>query len=330
MASPPTNLANAVDPLAGQQTGKESSLSTWAGPLVTDVLGRAEALSQEQYQPYTGPLTAGSSALQEQAFSGLAGLTIPTGTSTTYTPGTFTAQSAEQYMSPYLQAALNPQIAEARRQAEISRLNQMGRLSKAGAYGGGRQAILEAELERGLGSRLSDITGRGYQTAYEQAMRQFNTEQERQQAAARQAQQYGLEALRAQLGGGETQRGIEQTGITADIAEFEKQREFPYKQVSWLKEMLGGLPIASQTMQYQQPSTLGNIFGIGGGLLTLLEGLGLTGGGTNALQKKAASTTGNTGSTNTTVGDMAVPRTESDLTQTEPPAVDQNFSYGPG
>lgn len=272
-----SNLAAAVDPLAGQQTGRESSLSTWAGPLVTGMLGRAEALSQEPYQAYTGPLTAGPSALQTQAFQGLAGLTLPTAQQTSYTPGTFSSSSAQQYMSPYLSAALQPQIDEARRQAEISRVQQAGRLARAGAYGGGRQAIMESELERNLLQNLAGITGRGYQTAFEQAQRQFNTEQEREQAAARMAQQYGLEGLAAQQRGGEMQRGIEQAGLSADIGEFEKQREFPYKQLTWLQSLLQGMPIASQSMQYQQPSALGNIFGIGGGLLTLLQGLGLTG-----------------------------------------------------
>ena len=59
---------------AGQPLGMESSLSNWAGPYVTDMLGKGKALAQTPYQAYTGPLTAGSSALQNQAFTGLAGL----------------------------------------------------------------------------------------------------------------------------------------------------------------------------------------------------------------------------------------------------------------
>ena len=38
-------VTNVADPLAGQQTGTESSLSTWAGPYVTEMLGRGQALA---------------------------------------------------------------------------------------------------------------------------------------------------------------------------------------------------------------------------------------------------------------------------------------------
>ena len=64
------------DPSVGQQAGSESSLSTWAGPYVTDMLGRGAALADQPYYAYEGPLTAGASDLQSQAFQGLAGLTV--------------------------------------------------------------------------------------------------------------------------------------------------------------------------------------------------------------------------------------------------------------
>lgn len=280
------NLTANVDPVAGKETGRESSLSSWAGPMVTDMFARAQALSKEAYMPYSGPLTAGPSDLQTQAFQGLSNLVIPTNTS--YTPGSFTATSAEQYMNPFLMAALDPQLEEARRQAGISRLGTAGRLSKAGAYGGSRQAIMESELDRNLLMNLGKITGEGYKTAYDKAMDQFNIEQKREMDAARQAQTYGLEALAAQQKGGETQRGIEQAGISADLAEFEKQREYPYKQISWLQGLLQGMPLAAQSYNYAEPSGISNLFGVGGGLLTLLEMMGVMG-------KKPAGSSGTTG-----------------------------------
>jgi len=44
---------------------EESALSSWAGPYVTDMLGRGKALSERGYDAYGGPLTAGTSALQD-------------------------------------------------------------------------------------------------------------------------------------------------------------------------------------------------------------------------------------------------------------------------
>ena len=57
---------------------EESSLSSWAGPYVTEMLGQGQALANTPYQSYQGPLTAGPSTLQSQAYSGLGGLTAPT------------------------------------------------------------------------------------------------------------------------------------------------------------------------------------------------------------------------------------------------------------
>ena len=121
---------NPVDPLVGKQIGQESSLSNWAGPYVTDMLGKGWALSEQPYQQYQGPLTAGASDLQQKAFQGIAGLTVPSAMGTAantagqvanaakgmnYDPnqfqtGMFDSNAAQAYMNPYLQNALNPQI----------------------------------------------------------------------------------------------------------------------------------------------------------------------------------------------------------------------------
>ena len=276
-----------VDPNVGQQTGSESSLSSWAGDYVTGMLGKGQALANQPYQAYTGPLSAGQSTAQQAAFQGVGSLAVPTQQMGTFQPQQFTAQAAQDYMNPYLQAALDPQIEEARRQAQISRLADASRLTQAGAYGGSRQAIMESELNRNLMQNLAGITGQGYQDAYTQAMNQFNVEQQRQQTAQDAANRYGLEALASQANLGAQERAIEAEGIAADIAQFEEERDFPYKQVQYQQSLLQGLPIAAQSYSYSQPmsvnpsrivplcsSTLSNILGGAGGIMKLFEMLG--------------------------------------------------------
>ena len=122
----------------------------------------------------------------------------------TYTPGTFQTdtfgtQQAQQYMNPFIETALNPQLREAKRQAEIARQAEAARLSKAGAFGGSRQAIMESEAQRNLLSRLSDITGAGYATAYDKAQQAFTQDQARMlqaQQAAESAKQFGTTEAR--------------------------------------------------------------------------------------------------------------------------------------
>ena len=271
MAEENTDLGIPQDPTVGKEAGRESSLSNWAGPYVTDMLGRGQALADQPYEAYTGPLTAGQSELQTQAFEGLAGLTIPTDQMGAYVPQQFTAESAQQYMNPYLQAALNPQLEEARRQAEIQRVQDAGRLTRAGAYGGSRQAIMESEANRNLLQNLSAITGEGYRTAYDQAMGQFNTQQDREMAAQEAANVYGLSALQRIADMGETQRGITAEGIAADKAQFEEERLFPYKQVQYMQSLLQDLPISAQSYSYMQPSQLSTVLSTAGGLDRLYE-----------------------------------------------------------
>ena len=210
-------------------TAEESSLSSWAGPYVTEMLGRGQALAGLPYQAYMGPLTAGESGLQQQAFQGLGALQTPTAAQTTYDPMSFTGMAPtaptaqqtvtgglantfgidpnvntsgltgvsfsgmntvedqakaremgltplqyaqaggmganvdqtamqtavqqpmqqspiEQYMTPYLQGALQPQYDAANRQALIAAQNLQSQYGKAGAYGGSRQGVAEAEL----------------------------------------------------------------------------------------------------------------------------------------------------------------------------------------
>jgi len=258
----------------GQQTGTESSLSNWVGPYVTDMLGRGQALSEQPYQTYTGPLTAGPSALQEQAWQGISGLQIPTAQQTTYTPGSYTDTGvAQKYMSPYIQTALDPQIAEARRQAEIANLQNKTAATRAGAYGGSRQALMESENQRNLLQNLANITGQGYQKAYDTGAQQFLAEQNLQKGATEANRAYGLQGLAAQQTAGAAQRDIEQQGTAADYAQFQEARDYPYKQVQYMQSLLQGLPLAAQSYTYAQPSTLSNILSSAGGIQQLYNQL---------------------------------------------------------
>ena len=319
-------------------------LADFAAPYITGYLGKAQALSDSPYQVYQGPLTAGQSNLQNTAFTGLGSLTVPSSISDaattaggfatqagalSYDPTTFTNQystpvgssfdatQAQNYMNPYLQASLNPQLDEARRQSQITQQQNAGKMTQAGAFGGGRQAILDAETQRNLGTNLANITGQGYNTAYNNAMTQFNADQARKlqeaqfkaqygseaQRASEQSKQYGagyglqglqagmqgaqtqgslgqiqnqaqLGNINAQLAGGAQQRGIESEGIGADLAEFNQQRQYPYQQVQFLRDMISGLPTGSVTNTPGQMSGIGSLLSVLGGGTAAASALG--------------------------------------------------------
>tara|TARA_R110000824_G_scaffold159256_1_gene333489 strand:+ start:22 stop:885 length:864 start_codon:yes stop_codon:yes gene_type:complete len=277
------NMSTTVDPLVGKQTGSSESLANWAGDYVTDMLGKGQALGEEGYNAYMGPLTAGESDLQAKAFEGIGSLTLPTDTMgvSGYQPQTFsglTSDQQAQYMNPYIMQALQPQIDEARRQSEIDRVANAARMTKAGSFGGSRQAVLDAENQRALQSNLAGITGQGYADAYRQALDQFNLEQDRGMTAQDKINLYGTEGIRGLADAGATQRAIESEGIAADRLQFEEERDFPYKQVQYMQSLLQGLPIEAQSYSYAQPSKLSNLLGTAGGMMELYETLFPSGG----------------------------------------------------
>ncbi len=235
-------------------TTTAGALAPWAGDYVTNMLGQGQALANQPYQAYKGPLTAGASDLQQQAFAGASNLASTGYTPTEFTSGTFDTTAAQKYMNPYLSTALDPQLKELQRQSDIQRLGDSARLAKAGAFGGGRQAIMESEARRNLLDKQNLAIGQGYQTAYDKAMQQFNADQNRgldTQKASEQSRQYGadfgIKSLNELQESGATQRAIESEGIAADKAQFEEQRDWPYKMVQYQQGLLQGLPISAQT-----------------------------------------------------------------------------------
>jgi len=263
---------------AGRVSGQEQTLSSWAAPYVTDMLGKSAALTEQPYQAYQGPLTAGPSSLQTQYFEGLGKMGFPgqlgqsfTSTSAPSLPtmtatGQITPTAAQptgiaaNYMNPYLSSVLAPQLSELQRQAQIAQMNQASKLSQAGAYGGSRQAIMDAELQRNLLQEANKAIGTGYASAYDRAVDQYNKEQ---------AQSMGLAGMLSSAGA--AQRAIEAEGIGADIAEFQQQRDYPYKQLQFQQSMLQNMPFAAQNVSYQEESPFVQLLNAQGGLETLYK-----------------------------------------------------------
>lgn len=258
--SNPLGAGVASDPNVGRLTGREETLANWVGPYVTNMLGRAEALSNLPYQTYGGPLTAGASSLQQQYFTGLGNLGFPSTLGKSFTD-TGVMQS---YMNPYMQQVLQPQMQAMQRQADIQRSTMGANLAKSGAFGGARSGLMGQQLNAELMRQQQQTTGKAYQDAFTQGLGQFNTEQQNAKDLA------GMMAS-----AGATQRGIEQEGITADYNEFLQQRDYPMKQVQFLQSMLQGLPVSAVSNQYQQPSNVSQFLGGAGGILGLLQQMGV-------------------------------------------------------
>lgn len=100
--------------------------------------------------------------------------------------------SADAYMSPYMQSVVGIQQREAQRQADIASTQRGAQAVASGAFGGSRQAIMDAEAARNLAQQKGDIQATGLQSAFQQAQGQFNAEQQARLQAQQANQQAGL------------------------------------------------------------------------------------------------------------------------------------------
>jgi hypothetical protein len=291
------------------------------------------------YKPYSTNLddyVAGFSPLQQQAMQATGQLGVPSqyGQATEMTgmaglgslglagqmagAGQDFAQQAQDpramqgYMSPYMQNVVDYQKAQAARDYNIGQGVRKAQAVGQGAFGGSRQAIMEAEAQRSLGNQLQGITATGSQKAFEDAQRQqqFGAQlgMQGRQAAMQGLGQFGaMGAQLGQLGGqelaarqgiiqsqygmGQQQQAMEQQKINQAMQDWANTQQYPLMQLGVMSNMLRGLPMqASTTNQYQAaPNALTQGIGAAGAGASLYNALRGASGG---LPKEFKSTTG--------------------------------------
>lgn len=237
-----------------------------------------EAKKGEGFQTYDQPRIAGFTPEEQAAMSGIAGLVgagrqyfDPAAQLTKGLGQRFTADTAQQYMSPYQQAVVDVEKREAVRQAERGMQDIGAAAVGAGGFGGSRQAILEAEAGRNLQQQLGDIQTRGSQAAFETGQRAFEAQKARERQAAsglmslgQQAPRQALAELTALSGIGEAQRGMQQQGLDLAYQDFMKRQQYPYDLLGQYQSTVYGYPYQSFA-QYQpaaRPSAAQNLAGI--------------------------------------------------------------------
>jgi hypothetical protein len=262
-------------------------------------------MQQQAQQQAAGMKTSGATGFGTQ-LAGAAGLGALGANydPTQFQAGQFGGQEAQQYMSPYMQNVVDIQQREAQRQGDIAGTQRGAQAVKAGAFGGGRQAIMESEAARNLAQQKGDIQAQGLQSSYQQAQAQFNADQARRMQAQQLAEQskqygagYGMQGLQTALQGagqlgalggqefaqgmdinklqsayGGQQQALQQQGLTQAYQDFQNQQNYPYKQLGFMSDMIRGLPLGQQSTQqvYEaQPGMAQQIGSIGMGAMGL-------------------------------------------------------------
>ena len=156
------------------------------------------------------------------------------------------------YMSPYMQNVVDVQQREAKRQSDILGQQEAAKAVGAGAYGGSRAGLVEAERQRNLLNQLGGIQATGLQSAFTQGLGQFNTERslnlQAQQQAANAAQILGqtgyqqgmldLQRLKQQAEQGQADR-------TFDYNEFLREQKDPYQKLTFMGDLSKYIPAAA-------------------------------------------------------------------------------------
>jgi len=265
----------------GGQPEKQTTvvdIPDWAKPYAKESLGKAAALTSTPYQAYGGERIAQFTPMQKQAFgraegqqvagqvgfgTGLAGLA---GISSFGDQGT-----AASFMSPYMDAVVQQQMESAQRQADIAGTQRGAQAVRAGAFGGSRQAIENAEAARALASQKGQIQATGLQSAFDRAQQQFNAEQATRLNAAQTLGQLGQQQFGQQMDitGQQAQFGGQQRAATQDILgaqyqDFLNQQRAPYDQLSFMSSLIRGTPLGQTTTMYAPPpSQTSQLIGLG-------------------------------------------------------------------
>lgn len=260
-------------------------LPEYIKPYVGRMLNQFEGLSQEEYMPYSGPRIQDFNADQQAAFQRIRdmGGTNPMQQQGAGIVGSAAEQllsgandkwgleQATEYMSPYMQAVTDIRKREARREFD-SKLPQMQAAAvRAGAFGGDRHAIMQAEAQRNLAQQLEDIQATGLQDAYMAGQGQFNNDQNRRNTAlssaggmgstlagiGQQTFQNQLASNQNLLNIGNQQQQLGQAGLNVGYQNFLDQRNHPYRQAQFMQSGLQGLPMTqTSTATVGQAPTL--------------------------------------------------------------------------
>ena len=157
------------------------------------------------------------------------------------------APNVSQFFNPFQ----NYVTAEIGRQGQIAQNQLSANAVAAGAFGGGRQGVAQAELQKRTLEAMGQAQAQGFQTALQAAQNQ-----RQQQLAAgvslgqlgQQQQAMNLADIQAQLQAGALQRGIGQAQLDAQ-RQTELQRAYePYQRIEFLKGIMTNLPTAQSTI----------------------------------------------------------------------------------
>ena len=189
-----------------------------------------------------------------------------------------------QYMNPYQQQVTQNAIQEMNRQAAIQQQGVAAQAAKAGAFGGSRYGVQQAELGRNLAdvqsARIAQDYAQNYSQAQQAAMNAFQNQQARMQAAGQNLATIGqgiagLGQQTSALGQGDVSflynmganmQGQQQKLLDAQRMNQAMMNAEPYQRLSYYADILNKTPSGQMGMTattQPTPSAFSQIAGLG-------------------------------------------------------------------
>ena len=163
----------------------------------------------------------------------------------------FGAPNVSQFFNPY-QSYVTDEI---NRQAQIGQNQLAAQAVQAGAFGGGREGVQRAELDRARLETIGQSQAQGFQTALGAAQQQQGLQAQAglqtgqalgQFGAQQQAMQQG--DIQSLLQAGGVQRALGQQALEAQRATSLAQQYEPYQRVEFLKNVMTNLPTGQSSI----------------------------------------------------------------------------------
>jgi len=238
----------------GSSSGTQVQIAREAPEVESRKLALYDEAAALAKQPISVPAyqVAGPTALEQAGFqqAGTTGVGAPT--TTAGIGSVLGAQQAAgqqlnigQFMNPYQRFVTD----EITRQAQIAQNQAAAQAVQAGAFGGSRQGVQAAEIERARQANIGQALQQGYGQALgaaerERALQAQTGLQAGQQLGALGAQQQMMQQadIQSLLQAGGVQRALGQQALEAQRQTSLAQQYEPYQRVEFLKNIMTNLP----------------------------------------------------------------------------------------
>lgn len=286
-----------------QQTTQTRNIPDWLESASRSLTDRALSVGNQEFTPYAGQRVAGFSGDQDNAFQALRNFFSTGGGqqgfqtyANTGAQNVSTERSVDEngrlgsvsdYMSPYVEGALQPALRKIQESADAARKRLGAGATASGAFGDARHGVQEASLDLNTSQAMGDTAATFMNNAFGQAMGQRQNDLNRfgatdlanaqfsEQALQRlltgtqAGNQNTLQNIQSLLASGSLQQQNNQSGLDAIYQDFLRQYGHDSNMLNAASGAIGRLPYSQTTTgdtQTTQPNnSLLGMLGAGAG-----------------------------------------------------------------